>query len=648
MSEQEPKPLDSDSAAFASGSSSDSATAVEEITKPQPVPPKRRSGCFWRLLKAIGVLFVLLAIFIYWNFLRWPELKISRETTYITEPLTADGTRVDYLAAYEREFYPPEMKTDDNGYRLVVRALGPGVLQLASDLTEVEKAAVYAQICEKLGLDATAPPTMTCEEGDDFLYRYAETAGLDQKQADELSRRTYRPWTLDELPMMKEWLEQNGPFLDLLHEATQKPMYVIPCVSVAGQKALFNEVDSRHLNMQRLFSRALQKRAQHRVATGDFDGAVQDVLTCKRIGRLLQRDGVIVAHLIGLALEGMANGVGIAANRECQPNAEQLKQFVDQLIRFPPFIGLEKKLLAERYYVLDLIQAVAWGDGQVAEAIGELANAPLAAQAASIVSFDWNIVLREFNAFFDAMPVSEPQLTSRTILPSDLLLASRSRRLGQVWTHLCLPSVQAAREGGRRLHCSDNLCRISLAMLRYVCDHGTLPPAYTVDAAGRPLQSWRVLLLPYLGQEDLFNKIHLDEPWDSPHNRQFHNVAPAMYQCPSAELATGQTAYSVIVGEHTPFGAGEGRAIDKFGMHMVLVVERQKAIGWMQPDSELTEAVASKGINSKEPGFDGVGSRHPSISNVALRDGSARQYANNTDLSHWQRLLDGTAPSNDD
>lgn len=648
MSEREPNPLDSDRAAFASGSSSDSATAVEEITKPQPVPPKRRSGCFWRLLKVAGVLFVLLAIFIYWNFLRWPELKISRETTYITEPLTADGTRVDYLAAYEREFYPPEMKTDDNGYRLVVRALGPRVLSYASDLSDVERAAVYAQICEKLGLDATDPPTMTCEEGSEFLWQYAEKAGLDAEQKDELTRRLFRPWTLDELPMMKEWLEQNGPFLDLLHEAVQKPTYAIPRISVAGQKALYNKVDMDHDRMQRTFARMLLNRAQYRVAVGEIDGAIQDNITCQRLGRFLQLRGFLTTYLIGLAVEGIGHAIEVTATPDYQPTAEQLKQFAYQFDAIPPHPGLERTMLAERYYALDVIQASAWGDGQVAETIGDRAGAPLAAQTFSVVSVDWNTVLREFNAGFDALPESEPPLPSRMPLPSDLLLTGRSRRLGQIWCSLCLPAVRAAREANRRCLCVDNLHQISLALLRYACDHGTLPPAYTVDAAGRPLQSWRVLLLPYLGEEELYNKIHLDEPWDSPHNRQFHNIAPAVYQCPSAELATGQTAYSVLVGEQTPFGPGEGRALDKFGMHMVLVVERQKPIGWMQPDSELTEAVASKGINSKEPGFDGVGSRHPSISNVALRDGSARQYANNTDLSHWQRLLNGTATSNDD
>ena len=181
---------------------------------------------------------------------------------------------------------------------------------------------------------------------------------------------------------------------------------------------------------------------------------------------------------------------------------------------------------------------------------------------------------------FNALPESEPPLPSKMILPSDLLLTGRSRRLGQVWCSLCLPAVQATREADRRCRCTENLHQITLAMLRYAGDHGTLPPAYTIAADGRPLQSWRVLLLPYLGQEDLFSKIHLDEPWDSPHNRQFHDAVPAIYRCPSAELATGKTGYSVVVGEHTAFGQVRAGRLDKFGMHIVLVVDaRNRSAG---------------------------------------------------------------------
>ncbi len=102
----------------------EAAAAVKEVKEAMAILPKKRFGCLARFAKYGAVLLVLLAVFVYWNFVRTPRLKISKETTYITEPLTSDGTRVDYFAALEQEFYRPEMKTDDNGYRLIVRALG--------------------------------------------------------------------------------------------------------------------------------------------------------------------------------------------------------------------------------------------------------------------------------------------------------------------------------------------------------------------------------------------------------------------------------------------------------------------------------------------------------------------------------------------
>ena len=62
----------------------------------------------------------------------------------------------------------------------------------------------------------------------------------------------------------------------------------------------------------------------------------------------------------------------------------------------------------------------------------------------------------------------------------------------------------------------NNLKQIGLAMHNYANIEKTFPPAYTTDRAGEPLLSWRVLILPYLEQETLFKRFHLEEPWDSP------------------------------------------------------------------------------------------------------------------------------------
>jgi hypothetical protein len=84
---------------------------------------------------------------------------------------------------------------------------------------------------------------------------------------------------------------------------------------------------------------------------------------------------------------------------------------------------------------------------------------------------------------------------------------------------LLLPAVQSARETARRMQCANNLKQISLAMLSYEQQYHSLPPAFVADKNGRPMHSWRVLLLPYLDCKPLYDAYHFDEPWDGPHNR---------------------------------------------------------------------------------------------------------------------------------
>ena len=81
---------------------------------------------------------------------------------------------------------------------------------------------------------------------------------------------------------------------------------------------------------------------------------------------------------------------------------------------------------------------------------------------------------------------------------------------------LLLPAVQAAREAARRMSCSNNIKQIGLAMQNYHTAYGTLPPAYTVDAQGRPLHSWRTLILPFIEQQALYGEIDLSKPWNDP------------------------------------------------------------------------------------------------------------------------------------
>ena len=81
----------------------------------------------------------------------------------------------------------------------------------------------------------------------------------------------------------------------------------------------------------------------------------------------------------------------------------------------------------------------------------------------------------------------------------------------------------------------ERMQRVVLGVQRYrEANGGAYPAAYTVDAEGKPLHSWRVLILPYLGDAEsaLYEQIRLDEPWDSEWNSQFHAQTPTVFVAP--------------------------------------------------------------------------------------------------------------------
>ena len=97
-----------------------------------------------------------------------------------------------------------------------------------------------------------------------------------------------------------------------------------------------------------------------------------------------------------------------------------------------------------------------------------------------------------------------------------------------------MPATRTGREPARRTQCKNNLKQIGLALYSYHDTYHAFPPAYTVDADGKPLHSWRTLILPYSDQAPLYAKIDLSKPWDDPVNAEAYNTrTPNGYCCPS-------------------------------------------------------------------------------------------------------------------
>jgi hypothetical protein len=127
---------------------------------------------------------------------------------------------------------------------------------------------------------------------------------------------------------------------------------------------------------------------------------------------------------------------------------------------------------------------------------------------------------------------------------------------------------------------------IATAMRRYHDQHGRFPPAVVTDADGKPLYSWRVLLLPYLNEEGLYRRFHLNRAWDHPSNRPLLDQMPAAFAASGAKPGGNTTAYQVLTGSGGLFDAPEGRALTEITdgpANTILLVEAADAVPWTKP-----------------------------------------------------------------
>jgi RNA polymerase sigma factor (sigma-70 family) len=105
---------------------------------------------------------------------------------------------------------------------------------------------------------------------------------------------------------------------------------------------------------------------------------------------------------------------------------------------------------------------------------------------------------------------------------------------------------------------------------------------------GKPLLSWRVALLPYLDQHDLYRQFKLDEPWDSPHNKKLLAKIPPIYApVRGPSRVEGGTYYQVFVGQGAGFEPHKKLRLISFldgTSNTILVVEAARPVPWTKPE----------------------------------------------------------------
>jgi predicted Zn finger-like uncharacterized protein len=158
------------------------------------------------------------------------------------------------------------------------------------------------------------------------------------------------------------------------------------------------------------------------------------------------------------------------------------------------------------------------------------------------------------------------------------------------------------------LWCRHHLIGLQTAIERYRKEHGDYPLSALRDAAGKPLLSWRVSLLRYMGpdEEKLYAEFALDEPWDGPRNARLLERMPRWYRCPTSTAPLDRATYLAVVGERSVVSPStlSTRWVDVTDdpdrTLMVVEVQDEFAVPWTKPEDlpyaspKLAEAIGTR------------------------------------------------------
>ncbi len=170
---------------------------------------------------------------------------------------------------------------------------------------------------------------------------------------------------------------------------------------------------------------------------------------------------------------------------------------------------------------------------------------------------------------------------------------------------LLLPAVQQARMAAQRMESSNNLKMIGLALHNYHDVYNTFPPAYIPDENGKPMHSWRVLILPFVEANHIYDQYDFSQPWDSPANMQACKMMPGVYNSPALgnDGAGDVTTYLAISGPNTVLGNEQARSfrdISTGASNTLMVIEdTTNPVIWYKPVDISPEALGSKNFDDQ-------------------------------------------------
>jgi hypothetical protein len=452
------------------------------------------------------------------------NVTISKETTFITEPLREDGYP-DYVR-YIEERLRKGATSENNATVLLLRVFGP------REISEQHRSEFF----KRLGIEPLPAEGDYLVDWATYSQRFSSKDWLPVPAGLQQTGREYfesldivageRPWTAKDFPALADWLRAHDKHIDQLVAASKRPRMYSPLITSDEAQTLVAMLLPVAQN-NRQAARALVTRAMYRAGNGDFEAAVEDLVACQRLARLSAQGFSLIESLIGLAMNQMALHAEATLVAEDKWTASQRAMLRKQLEQLPPMRSMADAIdQGERLVYVDIVSRMARG---LTRAIEELGQGKFSAiehamsDATVGRAMDWDIVLKTGNEWYDrvvaiagiadrkeqlkrfrkfdqdlkalAQAPSSPKLVFGAILAPR---ATVSQQFANRLLLVLLPAMGAAIDAERRNETIQGLVTLGLALADYRDEHKRFPD--TLDQ----------LAPKYL------DKVPLDSMWGEP------------------------------------------------------------------------------------------------------------------------------------
>ena len=435
---------------------------------------------------------LLLVVTLGWG-LFGPEspIVVSRQTTYLTAPLAADG-----LPDYEAGLlagYGPAPPPEENAAALLLETCWP--------LGDID-AAHLPVICKALGIP-NAPPAepLVLDPKKDAA------AGIDDAMLDVAGEW---PWTTEEMPAVAAWLTKHEALIDRLVAAADRPHYWLPSPTLLdGKPDMLVSVLVSDLQELRGVARVLGYRALWHMGENRPAAAWRDILAIRRLARLIAPPGrgpqLLVTHLIAVALDATADAATRRLLAMSELSAEMLATIRRDQERLGPIVAMADGLAGERLFGVDsmvwMARRVPGGRRERMKLGGEFLMGSRC--LALLTSLDWNLILERLNGSYDELEAAcrlpthegcmaaleemesrwQQQVPPASARAGDWLLqvcsrAHRSDRLADRLFSMLTPLLSSVLQAVTRSEAQLSLTKTATALAAWRADRGSAAPPY--------------------------------------------------------------------------------------------------------------------------------------------------------------------------